>query len=65
MTPSPRGAVIRDVAKLVEPTLQCGMPDVDTVLGELTESVVAARHAGSTVASRRLAESNGSADDAD
>jgi hypothetical protein len=33
MTSSPRGAVIRDVAKLVEMTLQRGMPDLDTVLG--------------------------------
>jgi len=42
MTSSPRGEVIREVAQLLE-TLQHGTPDLDTVLGELTESPVVAR----------------------
>jgi hypothetical protein len=42
MTSSPRGDVIREVAQLLE-TLQHGTPDLDTVLGELTESPVVAR----------------------
>ena len=56
MTSSPHGEVIRQVAKLIGTTLQSGTPDVDSVLGELTEAAVAAvpeaRHAGITVASR-------------
>jgi GAF domain-containing protein len=55
MTISPRGALIREVAELME-VLRQDVPDVDAILGELTEGAVkalpGAQYAGITIASR-------------